>query len=190
MRLRNKARLCTAGFTLYELIITLSIASLLAVLGSGIYGLLMREQVVAEANQFLTELNLARTEAIVRHQKITLCPARNGRHCDTGTDAVPWHDGSMMFIDANGDGELDPDERPLRMHMAASKRLRIKTSTYRPRVLYRPNGMTSGNPLTFTVCDTGNPKFLRYVIVSNVGRARVSAKPPDGKTDEALERCI
>jgi type IV fimbrial biogenesis protein FimT len=187
---RIESRHLVAGFSLYELIITLAIVSILGTMACGMYGMIGRQQVVSEANQVVSYLALARNEAVRRHEKITFCPAPDGRHCDNGTDAVLWNDGGMVFIDTNANGQLDADETLVRMHQPMGKRLRVKTSGFRPRVVYHPNGMSGGSTVTFTVCDTSNPLFVRYVIVSNVGRARVALTPPDGKTDQTLERCI
>lgn len=85
------------GFTLIELMITLSIAAIVLALGVPSFQEMMRNNRAAtHMNEFTSALNLARSEAIKRGQRVALCPSINQTSC---TGASDWEDGWIVFVD-------------------------------------------------------------------------------------------
>jgi type IV fimbrial biogenesis protein FimT len=65
-----------AGFTLVELIVTVSVASvLLAVAVPSFNEMIVSSRLTAQSNDMLAAINLARSEAIKRNASVTLCRA-------------------------------------------------------------------------------------------------------------------
>lgn len=176
------------GYSLQELLITLTIAGGVVATGAGATHIVRDTFQTAEINTLITHLNLARSEAIKRRQDTVLCPSADGRRCDAAKDYTWWHRGILLFVDTDGNRQPDPHDPVIRMH-SPSARLHIKSSRDRSQVVYQPNGLASGTNMTFTFCDPRGTASARYVIMSNSGRARVSSTPPDRKADEGLERC-
>jgi len=114
MRTRHPAR--QGGYNLLELMVTLVIASM--VLGIGIPSFtqfLANNRMAAAANDLVTSIHTARTEAVKRRQPVTLCASSNW------SDAAPACDlaggtGWIVFIDANADASVDGGDTVVQTH--------------------------------------------------------------------------
>jgi type IV fimbrial biogenesis protein FimT len=180
------------GYTLYDLLITLAIGSILATGGSSVAGMLRDTSQTAEINSLVSLLNLARTAAVTHRGEVVFCPSDDGRRCSAAAqDFAWWHNGVLLFTDNNGNREVDPTDVVLQRHTTIDSQLNIKSSRHRSRLVYRPNGFSSGTNMTFTICGkrAAASATPRYIVVSNTGRARVSAKPADGRVNERDEMC-
>jgi type IV fimbrial biogenesis protein FimT len=93
----------------------------------------------------------------------------------------------MLFVDENDDGLRNPNEPVIRAYLPDARNVRIKSSPFRARVVFQPSGLSPGTTVTFTVC--AGAKTAKYIILSNSGRARVSALPADELIDETHEMC-
>lgn len=88
------------GFTLVELMVTVAIlAIVLAIAVPSFQGLIRDQQATTVANEVVSAIALARSEAIKRNRNVTVC-RRNaaGTDCDSGTNwAAGWAvvDGSL-----------------------------------------------------------------------------------------------
>jgi type IV fimbrial biogenesis protein FimT len=175
------------GFSLYELMVTLAIAGGLTTGATALGAVVQQQRLSAEANQFIGELSLARSEAIKRGQEMTYCPSQDGQQCDRPSDFTWWDRGVLLFADDNDNGRVDEGEVIVRLR-SSLEGVQIKSSRARKRVQYHANGMAGGSNITFTLCAKADTE-ARYVIISNTGRPRVASAPPDGRADEPLERC-
>jgi len=105
------------GFTLFELIVTIGLATLVLTLGLPSFGgMIANHRLRVEVNALFHAIHLARKESIVRRRVVTLCPTRDGFACERDLD---WSSGWIMFVnrDRNGDSQRDPDE-PILQHFA------------------------------------------------------------------------
>lgn len=167
------------GVTLVEALITVSIAGIL--LGAGVpsFGRMLAEaRVSAEVEALIGHLHLARTTAVDGGSPTVLCPSADGLSC--ASDSL-WHQGYLLFVDRNGNRAPDLGE-PLLRHRpgAVDAPVSAKSSTSRRLVRFDVDGSAGGTNLTITLCDRGAQVAPRAVIVSNVGRPRVSTKASDG----------
>lgn len=97
MATNNIRRLKQAGFTLVELVITITIFTILLALAiPSFQGLIASTRVSTSTNDFLAALAQARSEAIRRGQRVTLCMSANGAQC---TNAGSWEQGWIIFTD-------------------------------------------------------------------------------------------
>ena len=168
------------AFSLYDALVTLTVVSTLTTVAVPSFQQLTTGQRMAGAvNSLITALHLARSEAIKRGERATLCPSATGRECrNGGANGVVWEEGYLLYIDRNGNREFDADETAVRV-FGAVEGLRIR-SVHRDQVTYQPNGMASGSTITITFCDKRGRGDPRAVIVSNSGRPRTSARDASG----------
>ncbi len=163
------------GFTLQETLVALTIISLLSV-GTLAFGRLLRStHATTQVNTLIANLYFARSEAIKRGQPVTLCKSDSGVAC---TEDSAWQDGWIIITDDNGNGELDGDDRILRV---APKLEGGTTLTFNAwgvgtgkYVSYAASGMTMKNG-TFRFCNIDGPKYARAVILIKSGRVRTSS---------------
>ena len=162
------------GWTLVELMIVLAIASLMLTAALPHYRDWIATYQLANAGQQLSaSMSYARSEAIKRNSRVTLCRSANRRQCATN---VGWESGWLVFVDADQDGQVGDDEPVLRAEGGVSPGVRIGGN--RPvedYVSYTSLGharLISGalQMGTFTVCRAGLRAI--HVVLANSGRVR------------------
>lgn len=95
----------TRGFTLVELLITLTILALLLAFGFPSFSAQAHNTRIQQAQLDLLEAaEFARTQAVFGSKRVVI---KNNQH---------WEDGWEIFIDNNNNGIRDPDERVLQIH--------------------------------------------------------------------------
>lgn len=173
MDIRTPRRRC-AGLTLIELLATLAAAVVMLALGvPGYRALTDTQRIHASANAIVANLQLARSEAVKRGQRVALCPSPDGIACAAGFD---WSAGWLVFVDLNQDRERQPQEPLLRVGDAGAP-LQILTSSSRRRLIYEPDGsVLGGSNTSFRICSPTVAERNRAVIVSMTGRPRVSER--------------
>ena len=165
------------GLTLAELVVTLSVMSILTVSGIGsLQHFIQENRMAAEINQFVTVLHLARNEAVKQGQRMLLCPSSDGHNCGYSKD---WVSGWLLF--ASEDREHDNDEALLQAGSPISAGIRMSSSNYRKRIVYQPDGRSPGTNTSFTFCDSRLRAKPRVICLSNTGRPRLSWTRCDGK---------
>jgi len=161
------------GFTLAELLVVLSIASLLLMAAlPSMSSYLHRQQVVSAASQFLFALNLARSEAIQRGTRVDLAP-REGNN---------WNRGWVVFVKAAGTGapayqtgdELLYSHQALPSALKVATRLSDRSAAY---IAYNGSGRTRTHASALAR-QWGSWQFsldghVRLIRVTLAGRARL-----------------
>jgi type IV fimbrial biogenesis protein FimT len=94
----------TAGFTLIELMIAVTVmAILIGIAAPSFTAWVTTVRVTGQANDLFSDLLLARSEAVKRDVQVTVCASKGGTDCD-GAD---WSLGWVVIVDADGDGKKD-----------------------------------------------------------------------------------
>lgn len=89
------------AFTLLELLVTLSIAFvLMAIAGPNLQDMVIRARLDSQSSDLLSSLQLARSEAVMRNESVTLCVSSNGRDC-LASAAQQWENGWIARLDAS-----------------------------------------------------------------------------------------
>ena len=164
MRRRN------AGFTLIELMTSLSVMAICAGVALPSMGSFIEHQRTSAAITSLSShMALARMAAISRNRRAVLCPSADGSTCEAGTD---WSRGWMLFIDDDGNRKPDASDEILRVDLEpTSRHLRVTSTAGRQQLRYLPDGRSAGTNLTLSICNQ-QQELLGQVIVNNMGRPR------------------
>lgn len=171
----SAARAC-AGFTLIELLSGLAIGATVLTLSSPMVNLVRENRAQSISHEFVTALNLARSEAIKRGNHVTVCRTINGIRCE-GTEDVngqkDWSKGWIIFSDINGNGQFNSSEDELLRVRTALENGYTLRSNAKVRVTYKPIGISPGFMDSWTVCTPGNSEALtKGIVVAYTGRAR------------------
>ncbi len=103
---RHPGKKRTRGFTLIELVITVGLlAVLLAAALPSFFTAIQNNRLTTQANDFMTAVQLARSEALKRNRPVSLCPTNNQTSC-----SGDWTDGWMVVVDDNAEGDNSVDE--------------------------------------------------------------------------------
>lgn len=105
-----------AGFTLVELMVTIAVlAIVLAIAIPSFQDFLRRNRVAAEANNIVSAFAYARSEAVKRAQRITVCGVADPEEATPPCAADSWASGWIVFIDTGTEGDSTGDTI-LRVH--------------------------------------------------------------------------
>lgn len=161
------------GFTLIELMVTLSIAAiLLTVAVPNFITFVQNNRLATQANDLVTMLNYARSEAVKRNQRITICSSTTGTSCANSTT---WGTGFIVFADIDGDGVVDGGEDVLQVRQGVEGANTL-TAGAQSSITYQSNGFLSGvgaNDI-FRLCDSRGTASARSITLSMQGRVSTS----------------
>lgn len=155
------------GFTLIELMTTLSVAAiLLSIAVPSFRESIIRSRLTTMTNEFVTAINFARSEAIKIGHSVTLCKSEDGSSCSTD-NTVYWENGWIVFADTNANGSLDSGETLLRVWPALKSPYTLRSTTFADFLRYNPQGAASNNG-NFAVCHDSEEKGAKAVIITRV----------------------
>lgn len=177
-----------SGFTLLELMITLMVAgTILGMAAPSFREFVLNSRMTGSANDLLTSLNLARSEAIKRQRPVAICPSLDPRASPpTCRGAAIWSDtasqaGLVLWEDTNGDGTPAAGEAVIAPQDILGASLTVRSNFN--AVVYQPNGFADvpGNPAVRVVliCDErangsiGDSYRKRLISVNRTGRSEV-----------------
>lgn len=165
---RNRS---TAGFTVIELMVVITIVGVLAALAIPAFDdMIQNNRRTTTVNELLSNLMLARAEAAKRGQPVSLCglTSGGGTSCTGGTT---WDYGWMVFVDPNGDGVIASAADILRQYVNSYPDLKIRSSQAGGPVVLKPFNQ-AGTQAFLLVCDKRGDSKSRHVCVESNGRAR------------------
>jgi type IV fimbrial biogenesis protein FimT len=159
------------GLTVLELIISLSLAAVLAGLAiPSMTTFIANQRITAATNEMIAHLQFARLEAVTRHQNVVACPSLDQQRCAGNR----WDRGWMIFADADDNRQPDTISDVLRVIQADPRA--VISSGGRERVRFQPGGGAYGTNLTLRICAASAHVDGRAVIVSNPGRVRMNRR--------------
>lgn len=161
-----------------ELLVVLAVGAILLVIAIPGYAFLVNtSRLAAVTNDLVTALNQARSEAVKRGARVTVCKTSHA------TAAIPvcdpsgsWQQGWLVFVDSGISGTIDSNDILLSVRGGVSQQVAITTSNYNNYISYLANGRSQGsNGLangTIRVCVAGS---RRDIIINNIGRIRLGS---------------
>jgi type IV fimbrial biogenesis protein FimT len=150
--------------------VTLALAASLAALAvPGLAALVRDVRQSGYVTDVVAFLNYARSEAIKRNCRVTVCPSTDLADCSKDNQ---WQFGWIAFEDSNGNGTVDGAETILRVHGPLARGYALTGN--KKRIVYQGSGFTPGYNATITLCDPDSAAGGRGVIVNFQGRVRVA----------------
>jgi type IV fimbrial biogenesis protein FimT len=163
------------GFTVLELLITVSLTAILLVLGvPALQDFVMRQRMSAALHALHTQLELARRDAIHFNAYVMICPGDDTLGCANSND---WSTGWIVFNDINDDRQYQPGSDSLQRAEPGLEQIRIYGNATRSAVRFQPNGSAPGSNSSITFCDVRGPAHARKLVISNTGRIRRDEAP-------------
>jgi len=180
-----------SGFTLYELLVTILIIAIVAMVGiPNLTAFSQNSRMTNVANDMHASFQLARSAAARSKTNVTICASATPMASDAACDGTSWEQGFIVFIDANDPGAVtrddDPSEPILRSHPAVDSSVTINTAAGAMFFSFAPSGLGRGNIGANTavsqvvICDKrgnitgpGGNSAARLFSVTPLGRAIV-----------------
>jgi type IV fimbrial biogenesis protein FimT len=163
---RAPRRICR-GFTLIELMVTLSVGGILLALAVPSFSAFVQNsRLTAQANSLVRSLDYARSEAIKRDTAVSVCAADiNSTTCN---GSATWSTGWTV---------QDPSSAtPLQTVPAITSNITLTAQVAGP-ITFNPNG-TASAAASFKACDNRGGAYAQDIEVSASGR--VEAAPKQG----------
>lgn len=166
-----------AGFSLIELLLTLSIVLLVG--GYALHGgidISREHKINGLQETFINLLFSARNAAITHNAEVIVCPVDTAR--TTATDRPScgkrnnWHLGVLAFADINSNRHLDNDEAIV-AQLPSFSGVSIRWRAFRNRSYLRftPQGLTDWQNGNFLFCAAVHqPQLARQVTINHAGR--------------------
>jgi len=162
-------KVCLRGYTLIELIIVVAILSILLAMATPAFSTWTdKSQRSVIVHDLLGFFAVARQEAIMRGQQITLCPLDTNNSC-----VNDWHRPIYLFADPFNQRRLtDPNQLVRVFSMEMKGNLTASKAYFR----YGPDGLIQGDWGNLTWCpDSGDARQAAHLVVNRGGRLRVAA---------------
>jgi type IV fimbrial biogenesis protein FimT len=175
------------GFTLIEVMITLSVLGiLLSIATPSMRSFIEASRMSTVTNEVAGDLFYIRSESLKRRINVYLCPKKSPslEVCETSASDANYANGWLMYADCNNNGtydttmtcDLDGDGTTdryelLKVHDSLVNDITIKTSsTFQRRIGYKMSGRSSsaGN-----FCITIASKRSKKIIIAATGRVRI-----------------
>lgn len=147
------------GLTLLELLMVLAITVALIVLSqSGLFSLLQKQQTQSAASTLLSSLAFAKSEAIMRQERVGLCGLSNEKTCSTD-----WSQGYQVFTLS--------DRAPLNVLRYFSSSSTVIHSQEQPMIIFNQDGRC----LTRASLYINKNGHTQKIVIYDSGRARIAS---------------
>ena len=184
MVFNNKVRetnMKQAGMSLIELMVTLTVLAIgLAAAVPSFQGTMKRNNIDGALEEFSSAIKFARSEAISQSAAVSICASSNQTAC-TGD----WHDGWIIFTDADTSGTLDAGDTLVRVHEAIKSGYTLSFDNATPNsVTFLSRGFTNNQMGAFSLCGPDDDDlFARGLILQRTGSLRFAV---DGVDTDAI----
>ena len=164
------------GFTLVELLVAIAVAAIVLTLGVPSFErVIERNQLTANINELVASLNYARSEAVRRNQRVSICHSNDGTSC-SGAD---FEDGWIIFEDLDEDGDRDnPADTILRVHSTLPQNISLGDNLG-GNLSFRPSGRAN-KAGRFVMCKDNDLTKARAIFMIINGRVRLAQLDNNG----------
>lgn len=160
------------GFSLVELIVTLTVAGiLLTVSVPSFINFVRSNRLVGITNNFVADLNLARTEALKRGVGVGVCStASGGSSCSGSTN---WNTGWIVFADIDDTKTTAWTASDVVLYRRDAVPPEIAITASADAVFYGRNGLTAAGAGNYSFCNPALGK-TKDVTVNATGRHQLT----------------
>ncbi len=156
----------TRGFTLIELMVTLSVAAILLTVGvPSMRDLIANNRLTAATNVFVSSLNIARSEAIKQGRNASVCVSDTATQTScSGTD---WRKGWLVWVDVNKNGTLNYPNEVIRTVQPLTDSIQMVSA--RNSFQIDPQGSVDNPNANVTLCDNRSGETGRQLRIMATG---------------------
>ena len=134
-----------AGFTLIELMVTMAVVGILAVVAvPAMTAMINGNRLAGTSGEMAASLQLARSEAMRRNSRVTICASADGATCTNSSDWSSW---IVMGRDNAADGGAGADE----VIVARNAEGTVQVSGPPGGIVFRPSGLINAEA-TVSLC--------------------------------------
>lgn len=177
------------GFTLLELMLTITVGAILVGIAVPSFSDIIRNnRLTAASNDLLRSSQLARSEAVKRQARVVLCASSNAM-ADQPTCSYSAFSQWIVFVDADGDWTVDngSTEPVLDRHAALAASVTVRNDndgiiSYAPTGFANPASAGKAPSRYVVLCDQrgnqqiGDNSTARALLIEATGRVRVTKK--------------
>lgn len=162
------------GFSLIEVMVTLAIAAIVLSVGvPSFQSFIQSNRQTTAINELATALQLARSTAVSRRVRVTVCKSPDGLNCVIDGDSSDWSQGWIVFADPTNSNIRDDNEDILRVHGAVRGNATISGGgNTADRVAFKPQGMLASLNGTITYCDSRGSSRATKLVINRGGQVR------------------
>ena len=156
------------GFTLVELMIGLALAAIVLSVGvPSLRATIENNELVTQTNDFVTSLNLARSESVRRGARVALCKSDDSVDCGAADYASGW----IVFVDLDNSGDRDVNTEDLiSVSPALSSVYSLQANTaFNNFIGFLPSGGSHANG-EFVLCKDNDITKARAINILASGR--------------------
>jgi type IV fimbrial biogenesis protein FimT len=159
------------GITLFELISTLSIVSILSMFAIPHFHNMLEQQERQKVIFIIKQsFQYAKTEALLNRRRIVICASIDGKQCNDDQ----WSSGFIIFSDQNTDNQVNTDET-IYVHQVLDLKygeLKWQGALSRKNVFFNAQqGLPNGSNGSFYYCSTRVSEHQR-IVLSRMGHSR------------------
>jgi type IV fimbrial biogenesis protein FimT len=162
------------GFTLFELLVAMTIAALLVTVGvPNMRAMILDNRIISEANHFVATINAARSSAVRYQRPAIVCSTANfDAAVPTCSGSTDWSDGWIVWVDKNQDAATTADEVIVVSPPVGGSVSMTSGTASRFSYDSRGFGTAAGDAISF--CDDRSGETGRVIRVNAAGRVHMT----------------
>jgi len=186
------------GFSLIELVVAMTVVVLTTTVGiPSLKHMNNSSRLTSKANEFVSSLQLARSETLKRNVKVTMCKSSDGETCQKDNNNIDWSDGWIVFVDCNdnqtvdappvtclnGETLVDKQGKPIAESVLqvgdsfAGGFSIVPSESFDSHVTYFPPGYSHGFG-SLTLCPVSGNEW-RQIVIASSGKIQVKSSNKD-----------
>ena len=171
-RLSHQATSARRGFTLVELMVVVAVMAILAAIAApSMTGLINANRLSGQAGELSATMQLARSEAVRRNARVTVCPSSDGSSCASSTSWTRWI--VLGAANATDTAEVIRDNSVVGS---------VQVSGPAAGIVFRPSGLIDAQTTVTACMPTSEPVENRQVVTVMISGSTTITKVNGGGT--------